>query len=111
MTDVEVSAPERATPRGIIEPRLRLKLELVFVTGHEMQALVAVPCSIAGQEWGPGPYATLDEVRTALLTQIRVRDRWVLASSPDEPDRAAGFLCGNLIVNAEKLLHAVITPA
>jgi hypothetical protein len=40
-----------------------------------------------------------------------VRDRWVLASSPDEPDRSAGFLCGDLVVNADKLLHAVITPA
>jgi hypothetical protein len=111
MTDLQISRSDRTASRDMMEPRLRLKLELAFVTGQQMHVRVAVPCSVAGQEWGPGPYATLDEVRTALLAQIRVRDRWVLASSPDEPDRSAGFLCGDLVVNADKLLHAVITPA
>jgi hypothetical protein len=111
VTDVEISSSVRPASREMMEPRLRLKLELLFVTGQQMHVRVAVPCSVAGQEWGPGPYATLEEVRTALLAQIRVRDRWVLASSPDEPDRSAGFLCGDLVVNADKLLHAVITPA
>ena len=52
MTDLEISSSVRPASREMMEPRLRLKLELLFVTGQQMHVRVAVPCSVAGQEWG-----------------------------------------------------------
>ncbi len=90
--------------------RLRLKLELLFVTGQQVHVQVAVPAATVGQTWGVGPYATTDELRRALLIQVRERNRLVLPSLPDEAERSAGFLCGDLLVNTDHLLQAVITP-
>ncbi len=90
--------------------RLRLRLELLFVTGQKVEVQVAIPTATMGQTWGVGPYATADELRRALLVQVRERNRLVLPSDPNDAERSAGFLCGDLLVNTDHLLQAVIIP-